>query len=470
MIKQLIIKNETLISALIVLCILVFSFVLKNQNILSILILLILMFVTFLSLINFRIGVLVLASSSSLNGFVRMYDLENPITASFIFLLACLLLSILLVIFVSKNKHTIPRASSNFVAMYALILCLLVIYSISGSVSLFSFFLYLREYFVPILVFFIFLHVLKKDLYLFNKIIIFIVFPAAIVAIVNIYHYFFGLDIVFNQYVNGNMSPSIRSLFGFPMPRLSHILGLGGPATGGLFYMLVSILSLLVVKHQKRFLSILLLTSSVILALASILTISSSVILPVLFFVFWLFIFKLSYHPSRFRLLIFITAMPFLLLILFYPFGINESYDSIFNYAFFGFIGKFLNNFQDFTFLDHIFGLGLSLPGKGGELKGAIQILADRWIFTLYVQFGLIGFVVFLIFWAYPILKIIFNKTKLCTNLESILFISGFIIIGSFTVAHGAGILYRLITPILMLAFATFYVAFYTSHVKKIPQ
>ena len=73
MIKQLIIKNETLISALIVLCILVFSFVLKNQNILSILILLILMFVTFLSLIHFRIGVLVLASSFSLNGFVRMY-------------------------------------------------------------------------------------------------------------------------------------------------------------------------------------------------------------------------------------------------------------------------------------------------------------------------------------------------------------------------------------------------------------
>ena len=60
MIEQLIFKNEALISALIVLCILVFSFALKNQNILSI-------------LINFRIDVLVLASSFSLNGFVRMY-------------------------------------------------------------------------------------------------------------------------------------------------------------------------------------------------------------------------------------------------------------------------------------------------------------------------------------------------------------------------------------------------------------
>ena len=70
MIKQLIFKNETLISALIVLCILAFSFVLKNQNILSILILLILMFVAFLSLINFRIGS---SFFFSLNGFVRMY-------------------------------------------------------------------------------------------------------------------------------------------------------------------------------------------------------------------------------------------------------------------------------------------------------------------------------------------------------------------------------------------------------------
>jgi len=467
MIKQLIFKNETLISALIVLCILVFSFVLKNQSTLSILILLILMFVTFLSLFNFRIGVLVLASSSSLNGFVRMHDLDNPITAGFVFLLVLFLLSILLIIFVSKNKHTIPKAGSNFVAMYVLILCLLFIYIVSGSVSLLSFILYLREYFVPLLVFFIFFHVLKKDLYLFNKIIIFIVLPAAIVAIVNIYHYFFELDIVFNQYVGGNRV-AIRSLFGFQIPRLSHILGLGGEAAGGLFYILLSILSLLVVKHQKIFLSILLFTSSAILALASILTVSSSVTLLVLSFVFWLSIFKLFHHPSRFRLLIFITVVPFLLLILFYPFGINEAYDSIFNYAFFAFIGKFLSDFQAFTLLDHIFGIGLSLPGKGGELEGAIRTRPDLWIFSLYVQFGLIGFVMFLTFWAYPLLKIIFNKTKLCENLESILFICGFIIIGSFTSAHGVAIFHRLFTPILMLAFATFYVYFYVGYVKKI--
>jgi hypothetical protein len=470
MIKQLIFKNETLISALIVLCILVFSFVLKNQSTLSILILLILMLVAFLSLINFRIGVLVLASASaSLNGFVRMYDLGNPVTAGFVFFLVLLLLSILLIIFVIKNKHTIPKAGSNFVAMYVLILCLLFIYIVSGSVNLLSFILYLREYFVPLLVFIIFFHVLKKDLYIFNKIIIFMVLPTAIVAIVNIYHYFFELDIVFNQYVNGDRKPAIRSLFGFHIPRLSPILGLGGEAAGGLYYMLMSILSLLAVKHQKIFISMLLITSSAILALASILTVSSSVTLLVISFVFWLSIFKLFHHPSMLRLIIFITVVPFLMLILFYPFGINAQYDSVFNYAFYAFIGKFLSDFQALTLLDHIVGLGLGLPGKGGLIEGAIWTPPDLWIFSLYIQFGLIGFVIFLTFWSHPLLKIIFDKTKLCQDIKSIHFVCGFIIIATFTTAHAVAILLRLFTPLLMLAFATFYVSFYYNNVKKIP-
>lgn len=467
MIKQLFFKNETLISALIVLFTLVSSFVLKNQTILSIIILLILMFVTLLSLINFRIGVLVLASSSaSLNGFVRMHDLDNPITGGFVFLLVLLLLLIVSFNFISKNKFTIPKVGSNYVVLYLLVLCLLFIYIVSGSVNLLSFLLYMREYFVPLLVFLIFFHVLKTDLYLFNKIIIFIVLTSAVVAIVNIYHYLFGLDIVFDQYV-GYYNTSIRSVLGHEIPRLKHILGLGGEAAGGLFYMFMSILSLLVMKQQKIFISIFLLISSGILALASVLTVSSSVTLLLTSFIFWWTIFKLFHYPSRLKLLMFMIVVPLLLLIIFYPFGINDKYNSIFNYAYYAFIGKFFNDFKAFTLLDHILGMGLYLPGKGGAIDGAIWVQPDLWIFSLYVQFGFFGFVIFLTFWLYPLLKIMFNKTKFSQDIKRIHFICGFIIVASFTSAHAVAILLRLFSPLLMLAFALFYATFYYSHVKK---
>ena len=464
--QNLFFKNETLILALIVLCMMTFSLILKNQSIMSILIFLTLVFIAFLSLINFRVGVLVLASSCSLNGFLRMYDLDNPITAGFVFLLTLLLLSIILLIFFSKTKHTIPKAGFNFIKMFLLILCLLFIYIVLGSVSLLAFSLYMREYFVPLLVFLIFFHVLKNDLHFFNKIILFIVLPAAIVATVNTYHYFFQLDIVFGQYV-GEDKPAIRSLFGYQIPRLRHILGLGGEAAGGLFYAFLSILSLLVLKHQKLFTSILLLTSSAILVYAAILTVSSSVILLIMSFIFWVIIFKLFHHPTNLFLLITMAVFPALLLVLFYPFGINEAYDSIFNYALEAFIGKFINDFYAFTLLDHIFGLGLSLPGKGGSIEGILWTQPDLWIFSLYVQFGFIGFIIFLTFWLYPLFKIIFDKTKLSKDIKKIYFICGFIIIASFTSAHAVAILLRLFTPILMLAFATFYASVCINYVKK---
>lgn len=477
MIKQLIFKNETLISALIVLFTMIFSLFSKNQTILSMTIFVVLMFVTLLSLVNFRIGVLVLSSFCSLNGFIRINDLDNPITAGFVFLLSLLLLSIILLIFISKTKCTIPKAGFDFVAIYILILCLLFIYIVLGSVNLLSFLLYMREYFVPLLVFFIFFHVLKKDLQLFNKIITFIVLTAAIVATVNIYHYFFGLDIVFNQFVGTYryissdkpdvFIPFVRNLLGYEVVRLQHILGVGGEAAGGLFYMFMSVLSLLAMKYKKLFLSILLFTSSVILACAAILTVSSSVALLILSFIFWVVIFKLFHHPSTLRLLIFTIVVPFLLLILLYPFGITENHDSIFNYAIHAFIGKFLNDFFAFSLLDHIVGLGLSLPGKGGQIEGTLWTQPDLWIFSLYVQFGFIGFLIFLTFWLYPLFKITFNKTKLSQDIKYILFICGFIIIASFTSAHAVAILLRLFTPLLMLAFATFYASFYVNYVKN---
>lgn len=466
MIQQLFFKNETLISAFIVLCTLISSFVFKNQTILSISIFLILMFVVLLSFINFRIGVLVFASSFSLNGIVRMYDLDNQLTAGFTFFHGVLLLLIILIISVLKNQITIHKSGFNFVLLYSLTLCMVFVYSVFGSYDLFSFVLYVREYIIPLLVFFIFLYVLNKDLYFFNKIIIFIVLTTTFVAIVNIYHYFYGLDIEFNQYVTGS-STNTRSLFGYQIPRLSHILGIGGEAAGGLFYIFMSILSLLVVKRKKIFLNILLIISSGILAFTSILTVSSSVALLMLSFIFWIVIFKFFNNLSVLRFLIFLTLVPIILLILVYPFGINEVYDSISSYALDAFIGKFIDEFYAFTLLDHLVGKGLSLPGKGGLVEGALWTRPDLWIFSLYVQFGIIGFTIFLTFWLYPLLKIILDKTKISQDVNSIHFICGFIIVACFTSAHAVAILLRLFSPLLMLAFATIYVSFFINNLKK---
>ena len=98
------------------------------------------------------------------------------------------------------------------------------------------------------------------------------------------------------------------------------------------------------------------------------------------------------------------------------------------------------------------------LAGNIGEYTNSTLGLFDMWIFSLYVQFGLVGSCFFVTFWLYPIAQSLFNKNCLRKEYYSFIYVAGFLTLSPFAYAHGASILHRLFIPIIVLSFAVFYV------------
>ena len=206
--------------------------------------------------------------------FVRLYDLENQITAGFGFFLSLTLIIVLFIHLTSKPRFKMSIQGSEYIIFTIFALTILIIYIIQKSVSVIVFVGYVREYFIPFLLLFVFVFVFNKDVFFVKKTLLFVIWPASIVGVFNIYHYLFGLDVVFDQFVMGQFGssiPEVRSIFGFfPFPRLNHILGLGTQGGGGVFYIILSLIGIMLRDKENKIVNYLLVLCSVVLCLAAV--------------------------------------------------------------------------------------------------------------------------------------------------------------------------------------------------------
>lgn len=431
------------------------SIFITTPSVKSIFLLFSLFFLLIVTVFDLRFGALVLAGLVPSLGIIRWSDLDNKIAAAYTSAaLILLLFAFFLKLFAKNDNLSIDKILIKKLFLLGGFLAFIIYHSAHYFNSPFIFIMVIKEYFLPFLSFFIFYDVLKNNLSFSFSLINILFWVTVLVSIINLFHYFIGLNIDLERFVLTYEEVSVPEVrdFGFgPMRRAYPILGLGGAGGGSAFYVIIGMLGfILAARHNVVIPKLFLMTGSFLLLVTSFFTLSLSGVFVVFIFFVFIFLWKTS---NVLRIFVVSIACMFGLVIAMVPITIGP-YKSILEYGISAFIVPTFLIAKEFSVANIFFGNGLGLTGSIG-LQENLRLpgLFDRWILGAFLQLGVFGFLFMLLFWLGMIVSS-FNGRGAEKDFSLLLFASGFILFGSFGYTHGSALMHRLFVPILMLSVA----------------
>lgn len=400
-------------------------------------------------------------SLTPLTGILRWDDLGNFVSASFVSLVYFFLVIVLFLRVVSSGCLNIPRKGRNVFLANLFLIIVLVIGCVAQIHDPVFFALTFREFVLPAILFFACYSLIKNDKQKIYYVIYSIFITSGLVATLNLAHYFYGLSIVIDNRVmalGGEGTAVYRSVFGFDIYRLQHILGLSTQGAGGTFYTIMSSLGLLLVSHVKSSLHKLLICSfSLILFFAALLIVSLSTVVTLIIVVvaryYW--VCQKRKKIGGFLGLVFLMLPISFLLLFNLEVTAGGVKLNILDYAYESFISKAIDLVTNLDFYDFLFGFGLIAKGGSG-LTGVIytadvsSFVIDRWVFVALFQLGFMGFSIMIFSWLFNIIK---SASISCNDQCDVLgYKACFIVfLACYGFSHGAAIIDNLFSPIYFL-------------------
>jgi hypothetical protein len=418
------------------------------------------------------VGLLILAFSHSFSGLIRWKDQEVFLLAGFSTLLAVIFLLSAVTRGLVWGRFKLPIKNddlwpSKLIFSILFLLLLLLTFNIlsQGKGALTNVMMF-REYILPLLIFPIAVSIFSERPRECKVILNALFVGSAIIAFVNIIHYVFDLPIARSRWVMqfegatglATEIPELRLIFGIPVPRMNHLLGLSGASAGGVYFITMGILGYFLLKSNslgawRRTLYF----GCFVSLIAAILTVSLAVIVAILFVIVYLV--SMSKKGRKATILVFcgMVTMPFLLLLL--P-ALNEQnpINLAQNYVYEvwdGLIYPMLSKFDSILLGD---GLGLKSGGAIGVADFANEKyaqLTDQWFFVALYQLGLIGFILTIATIVVPF-WIIREKLRkeVDKSISYVVLAAGIVVAGFAGFSHGAAPIERLFSLPLFLVIA----------------
>ncbi|MFW5803805.1 MAG: hypothetical protein ACOCWG_01080 [bacterium] len=421
-----------------------------------------------LSLYKPLYGLYLIFFSLSFNGLIRWKMFDSFILAGFSTILVFIFILCQFILLLVNKEYRINVHFKNFIfsksslgfylfVIISIFFALLTINVPLSSEKLIEMIMKYREYIIPILFIPFSISFIKKST--FPRIIEFYVYGAVIIALINIIHLLFGLPIGIPRFVLhfSSQLPEIRSMFGIYLPRMNHILGLSTQGAGATFYTIAGIAGIYLEKNKCSITNKLIWNLIiVVLFIASLLTVSFSMLLTI-FFVFLFF--KLINAKKKISLHKLLLGLPilvfFIYFLLFSEIISIDRKQNFFEYGIMTFFKK-LTLLEDFNFAQIIFGIGVGL--KSGMALGVANLpgsdmsnyIFDHWIFVVFYQLGFIGFFLQLLiyFFCFFIIKRNIHIGRDIENQRLLIVI----IFGSLGFLHGSVLIERLFSPLFLLA------------------
>ncbi len=409
--------------------------------------------------ISLRLTALLVVFFIPLAGALRWNDSGSPLAALFqsgIFSLAIIAAFFHVLI---RTRFRVARLPIShlllFVPFFLLIFLHTLIIFFSNPILGFAL---VREYILPLLLFFVFYYAIRMETIEVRFLVLLLVVVTSGIAVVDIVHYFFDLGAPYPRYVwarGVDYIPETRSVFGHSVARSQHLLGLGSQGGGAVFYAIIGMLGILLLRETQGFTRFLLLTASFLLFVAGALIISGSFMMALVLMGGYLLVTQgAARNPIVQKTLLGIILSFFLFLIVSSDiFVLGNRQISLISYGvtWWDRGTAILFNLAGFPLF---VGGGLGVLGRVGlDLDMTGRVFFDTWIFSVVPQLGLVGFFSMLLSWAYW-LWLTSSKTafvrRICTELK----LAGLILVGALAYVHQAAFVSRLMIPVLMLGVA----------------
>lgn len=412
---------------------------------------------------------LIVATLIPLNGLVRWGDLDNPLAAG-LFTLVLLLIGL-----ITFFKYAVSRSSQLrlvnsgqtriVVALVAVLLTILFVHSVRLMSSPVVFLLVTREYLVVFLVIPIVYRAYNQKSHLALAFFETLFWVSAIVGLLNLIHLFWGIPSLHESRwvtLRGvDYGAQTRTIAGTTLPRMQHLLGLSTQGAGATFYVIQGFIGAFMVRRSgwsRRTRSLALLSCS-ILFLAAALTVSMSLMVTTIV----LLLYSVIQVINRKKTIQ--SYALFLLIILFTVFiAMSSSFTTgtqqveLVSYGIESFIAPAFELLEQYSFGEVLFGSGLVLRSGGrlgANLTSNSGVAVDRWVFTILLQTGLLGFTVVLFLWIATIKQAIQGVSSR-SNHETcrLRWMSGAVAVGLIGFSHGAAPVERLFSPMFFAVVA----------------
>ena len=422
-----------------------------NGNVKSLMLLALIIIVSIISIKKPAIGAIVLAGCIPLSGIIRWSDHGNLIAAGFVTVLIAALFSVIS-IRKAYNYEKLEISSKSHELILLPFICILLIHIFMASESLELLFAMVRNYLIPLLAYFIFVAAIetKQDITakqdIVRKLIFGLYISATFVMIINLMHYFFGLNISLSKYVISNEGNIAFRNYGFGhFPRMNHIIGFGSQGSGGVFYGIFLMLSIYLIPGAPLLKKVMLVLAAC-LFLMSILLIASISGFVTLILGFGLMI--LIKYKKFLPILTAPSIMLFITTVFIIPIPAYD-YSSIGSYAYYGFIHKFVVDIAAYPIYKIFLGNELGLAGGG---LGYIMTTGfhDRWLFGALLQLGIIAFFSMVGWYSY-IIYLAVKRYNFYGNNIGIVF-SLIVFVAGLSYAHQAALMQPLFVYLLMMA------------------
>ena len=427
------------------------------------------------------ISILLIAFTAGFSGVIRLNEFNNPLFAGFTTLEILIAFCVYLLLFLKYKLNTKIRVNKQLLlpaTSLIVYLMWILVRSISDGIDMLRFLFTIREYIVPFLLLPILITVLMKDMRMIKKIALFFFMGTTIVAFLNIIHYFFGLNLEISRVITFYNDKSIfetRVIAGYPIPRMQHILGLSSQGAGSAFYIISAVLGVMFLsKIKSPMLNIISITAIFIHILPVVLMASFTGIVTLFFlFAMYLFLFK-----SKLKIVASIFSIPLLFFLFFTPIietgGINSN--TLFEYILFMFNEKVMTLMNGLNYNEIFFGTGMGLRGGNaigvGDIAGTDKSLyfTDRWVFNVFFQLGVVGFILAIILTIAPIIYIK-RVTKFYFNNDIYLYyVPSILLFGSLSFAHGYMLTERLFSILIVFSYAMIYVLYSQRKIRLVPE
>jgi hypothetical protein len=430
----------------------------------------------YISLKNIDISIKFIAFTVAFSGIIRLNEFRNPLLAGF-GTIQILLLFLAYLLYIFKNKIEInlyfQKKLIFFIGLLCSFLTVIILKVFIDDTNIEKFLFIAREYFIPFLLLPIVIYALQKNIYLIKSIALYFFIGTSIIALLNIYHYFFGINgLEISRMVMYFDSSNFyqRTIAGISIPRMQHILGLSSAGAGAAFYVTAAYIGYYCTKNKKNMIvKTIFILLIIILIIASILTVSFTGMVTVLFISFIIFLFS----RSKLKFLLLFIFIFLLFLILFTPIistgGLNSK--TLFDYILF-MLDRIVSMTNMLNIKELLFGNGMGLKSGIalgiGDMAGTLKasFFSDKWIFIVFFQLGLIGLVLSVLLTVLPIIYLYRLRKKLSKNNYIYIIIPLLFLVGSMSFVHGYMLIERLFSRLVVFSFAMIYVLYKQNGVK----
>jgi hypothetical protein len=350
-------------------------------------------------------------------------------------------------------RDRLDRAAWMLACVVACFTALMLLSAVRGATGSLRFALLVREHLVPAVLFVIAALTVRKPAQL-EKLLLFFGIGAALVATVNVVHYFFGIDqLQTNRFVVHSVSsvPAIRQFLILQAVRLYHILGLSTQGGGAVYYGLAAIGVYYVGYARSSMRSHSWLLPLFVLILTGVLTFSNSwLVLLVAFLAVEMY----RRSGRNLRLIVAPAVAVAAALVIMIP-GVT-GHQSVVVYAYDAFLAPGLETIQSQGAGGVLAGEGLSLisgglvgAGESDVSAAGTHIARDRWLLVVQLQMGVVGLLLAALVIGATLHLLSATKVLADQKAKTVVQAALLLILLSLSFAHGFSFLERLFSPIM---------------------